>query len=135
MPRRGAHVLELVVLAADADDLLRGRGAAVGAHVATGEDVLELHHPGVGEEEGRIVRGNEGAARTDLVAVPREELEKCLPDLVGRAAHRGTLLPGKRPLRNYGGPWPPAARFADHGGLVRPPRLASRPLPLRAPPA
>jgi len=47
--RRGPHVFEIVVLAADPHALLRRGGAAVRALVQPEEDVLELDHPGVGE--------------------------------------------------------------------------------------
>jgi hypothetical protein len=47
------------VLAAGADAFLRARGARVIALLAAEEDVLELVHAGVGEEQRRIARGNE----------------------------------------------------------------------------
>jgi hypothetical protein len=50
-----ADVLEVVVLAAGAHAFLRGGGAAVGTLVETEEDVLELVHPGVGEQQRRVL--------------------------------------------------------------------------------
>ena len=64
-----ADVLEVVVLAAGAHAFLRGRGARVGPLLGAGEDVLELHHAGVGEQQGRIVARHERRRRHDLVAV------------------------------------------------------------------
>ena len=55
MPQRRPDVVEVVVLAADAHALLRRRRARVGALLLAEEDVLELVHPGVGEEQRRIV--------------------------------------------------------------------------------
>src|SRR5207244_11717870 len=53
---RGApDVLEVVVLPTGADALLRGGGARVVALLAPQEAVLELVHPGVREEERRVV--------------------------------------------------------------------------------
>ena len=48
-----ADVFEVVVLAAGADALLAGGGAGVVAALGAEEDVLELVHAGVGEEQGR----------------------------------------------------------------------------------
>jgi len=49
MPRRGAHVLEVVVLAADAHALLRRGGALVRPGLPAREHILELDHPRVRE--------------------------------------------------------------------------------------
>jgi hypothetical protein len=61
--RRVADVLQVVVLAAGAHAFLGGDGAAVIPRLGTGEDVLELHHAGVGEEERRVVVGDERRSR------------------------------------------------------------------------
>ena len=51
-----ADIVEVVVLAAGAHAFLRGGGAAVGALFPAGEDVLELHHAGIGEhQQSRVV--------------------------------------------------------------------------------
>ena len=67
-----ADILEIVVLAAGAHAFLRRRGAAVGPLLEAGEDVLELHHAGVGEHQRRVVARHERARRHDLVAVAAE---------------------------------------------------------------
>ena len=72
MPGGVADILEIVVLAPGAHALLRGRGAAVGALLQAGEDVLELHHAGVGEHQRGIVARHERARGYDLVAVLAE---------------------------------------------------------------
>jgi hypothetical protein len=59
MPPGEAHLLEIVVLAAGADALLRGDGAAVVPVLLAEEDALELDHAGIGEQQGRIVGGNQ----------------------------------------------------------------------------
>ena len=71
---RVAHVLEIVVLAARADALLRGRRPRVGARFEAGEDVLELHHAGVREHQRRVVARHQGARLNDFVAVLAEVL-------------------------------------------------------------
>ena len=63
MPRRVAHVLEVVVLAARAHAALRARGAHVVALCPAEENILELHHAGVGEEQRRVVARHERARR------------------------------------------------------------------------
>ena len=55
MARGVADIVEVVVLAAGAHAFLRGGGALVGPLLDAGEDVLELHHAGIGEHQGRIV--------------------------------------------------------------------------------
>ena len=60
MVARGiADVVEIVVFAAGADAFLRRRGAKIRALLDAGENVLELHHPRVGEHERRIVARHE----------------------------------------------------------------------------
>ena len=76
-------VLEVVVLAAGADALLRGRRAGVVALLAAGEHVLELDHPGVREEQRGIVLRHERRARDAAVALLLEEAEEGLADLGG----------------------------------------------------
>ena len=90
-----ADVIEVVVLAAGADALLRIGGAGVaagdcarpfadiGAALAE-EDGDELVHARVGEEEVRRIR-HERAARHDGVLLLTEEIEEALADL--RAGH------------------------------------------------
>ena len=86
MARGVADVFEIVVLAAGAHAFLRGGGALVGALLDAGEDVLELHHAGVGEHQGRVVARHERRRRHDLVAGLGEIVEKARPDVVD-AAH------------------------------------------------
>ncbi len=90
MPRGVADIVEIVVLAAGAHAFLRGGGAHIGALLDAGEDVLELHHAGIGEHQGRVVARHQRRRRHDLVAVVGEEFEECRPDLVN-AAHIGPI--------------------------------------------
>ena len=76
MAERRPDVVEIVVLAADAHHLLRRRGARVVALLAAEEQVLELVHAGVGEEQRRIVGRDERRAGDDAVAVLLEVLRK-----------------------------------------------------------
>ncbi|ESY36729.1 hypothetical protein X747_26690 [Mesorhizobium sp. LNJC384A00] len=77
-----ADIVEVVVLAAGAHALLSGRGARIGPLLQAGEDVLELHHAGIGEHQRRVVARHERARRDDLVALLAEIVEECRPDLV-----------------------------------------------------
>ncbi len=81
VPERRPDVLEVVVLAADAHALLRGRRTRVVARVPAKEDVLELVHPGIGEEERRIVVRHQRRAGDDAMAVPFEIPEKGRADV------------------------------------------------------
>jgi hypothetical protein len=87
MVARGvADIVEVVMLAAGADAFLRGGGALVGTLLDAGEDVLELHHAGIGEHQRRVVARHQRRRRHDLVAFRREVIQKGRPDLVD-AAH------------------------------------------------
>ena len=88
MARGVADVVEIVVLAARPHAFLRGRGAAVGAPLDAGEDVLELHHAGIGEHQSRIVARHERTRRHDLVAVFGEKLQEVRSDFVYAAHER-----------------------------------------------
>src|SRR6185369_11687156 len=76
MARRLADLVEVVVLAAGAHALLRGRRTLVAAGLRAGEHVLELVHAGVREEQRRVVLRNERARRDDLVVVLLEKLQE-----------------------------------------------------------
>src|SRR5271156_5309824 len=98
MARGIADIVEVVVLAAGADALLRRRRPHVGALFDPGEHVLELDHPGVGEHERRIVARHERARRDDRVPVPGEELEEARSNFVDAAHLRISPEPGCRPI-------------------------------------
>ncbi len=88
-----AHLLEIVVLAADAEALLRIHGAAVRARVLPEEHLLELHHARVDEQQARVVLGNQRGARHDGVPALPEEVEEAVADLV--AGHYCPVLPAR----------------------------------------
>ena len=87
-----ADVVEVVVLAARAHAFLGGSRAPVGPGLGAGEDVLELHHAGVGEHQRRVVARHERARVHDLVLVGGEIVEKLRADFVD--ARHGTTLHG-----------------------------------------
>ena len=89
VPVRRPDVVEIVVLAADAHALLRGRGAAVVAALAAQEHVLELVHPRVGEQQGGVVGRDQRRAGSDAVVLRLEELQEGAPDLSSRHADTG----------------------------------------------
>ena len=95
------------MLAAGAHALLRGGRAHVGARLLAGEDVLELHHAGVGEHQRRVVARHQRRRRHDLVAVLLEEVEVSAADVVD-GGHRSAF--GKAPAapaasRSGAGSW------------------------------
>ena len=73
---RGADLLQVVVLAGDAQDLLGGGGAAVGACLQAEEGVLERDHPGVGEQQGGVAAGDQRCAGHLGVAVADEVVQE-----------------------------------------------------------
>ena len=95
--RRVADVVEVVVLAAGADALLGRRGPRVRTTLKPREDVLELHHPGVGEHQRRVVARHQRARGDDLVALAPEELQEGRPDIADTAhvVHKARRSKGK----------------------------------------
>src|SRR5712672_3511322 len=77
-----ADIFEVVMLAAGADAFLRGGGFVVFALFEAEEDVFELVHAGVGEEQGGIAVGNERRAAHAAMAFALEEAQEGLPDFV-----------------------------------------------------
>ena len=81
--RRPPDLLEVVVLAGDAQAALVVDGAVVGARLGAGQDVLELDHPRVREEQRRVAGRDEAGAGHDGVAALGEELDEAAADLGG----------------------------------------------------
>ncbi len=71
-----AHVLQVVVLAAGAHALLRRGGAVVVALLQAEEDVLELVHAGVGEQQRGVVGRDERGGVDFLVSLGDEIVQK-----------------------------------------------------------
>src|SRR5262249_37295479 len=80
---RPPHLLEIVVLAGDPQDALVVDRAAVAPLLGPGEDVLELDHPRVREEERLVARRHEAGAGPRGVAALLEELDEAPADLRG----------------------------------------------------
>src|SRR5690606_35962778 len=76
MTGRVAYVFEVVVLASGAHAALGGDGAIVAALVLAQEDVLELHHAGVGEQQRRVIGRHQRRAGDDFVATVPEKFEE-----------------------------------------------------------
>jgi hypothetical protein len=82
MARGVADIVQVVVLAAGADAFLRRGGADVGTPLLPGEDVLELHHAGVGEHQGRVIARHQRRAFDHLVPVAGKVVEEGGADVV-----------------------------------------------------
>ena len=82
VPGGVADIVEVVVLAARAHAFLGGGGARVGPALLAGEDVLELHHAAVGEQQRRVVARHQRAAWHDLVPMAGEVVQEGGADVV-----------------------------------------------------
>ena len=89
-----AYVLEVVVLATGADALLAGGGAGVGALVGAEEDVLELVHACVGEQQGGVVLGDERRGVNAAVLFALEEAKEVFANLGSCAGDHPSSLQG-----------------------------------------
>src|SRR5690242_5283583 len=70
------HVLEVIVFAPGTDAALARGSADVIAFVFPEEDVLELHHARIREQQGGVVSGHERARRYDRMAALAKELQE-----------------------------------------------------------
>ncbi len=77
-----ADVFEVVVFAAGANAFLAGGGAVVVALLEAEENVLELVHSRIGEEQRGIVRRDERRAADRAVPALLEEAQKCFARFV-----------------------------------------------------
>ena len=77
-----ADVFEVVVFSSGAHAFLAGSGGFVVALFEAEENVLELVHPGVGEEQRGVVSGDERRTAHDAVAALFEKFQKCFADFV-----------------------------------------------------
>ncbi|SBT10051.1 hypothetical protein PROAA_370005 [Candidatus Propionivibrio aalborgensis] len=93
MARGVANVFKIVMLAAGPNALLRSCCAIVGPLVEAQEYILELVHPGIGKQQGRILMRNERTGCHDLVAFGLKELEKFIAYF--GAFHRKLSLNGQ----------------------------------------
>ena len=75
------------MLAADPHALLRGGRPLVVAPLPAEEHVLELVHPGVGEQQRRVVGRDERRAGRDAVALRLEELQEGPADFSAASSH------------------------------------------------
>ena len=86
-----ADIVEIIVLATGPYTFLRGCGTAIGALFNAGKDILELHHTGIGEHQGRIIARHQGARVHNLMAMFSKIIQKCGPDFI-HAAHAPSPL-------------------------------------------
>src|SRR5207245_3494516 len=77
-----SHVFEVVVFAAGAHAFLRRGRALVVALLEPEENVLELVHARIGKKQSRIADGDERGAAHHAMAVLREEIQECAPNLM-----------------------------------------------------
>jgi len=80
--------VEVVVLTRNAQALLGVNCAGVGAGFGAQEDVLKLHHSGVGEEQGAIPARDERGTGHDGVPALSEKVEERLTNLVAGKIHK-----------------------------------------------
>ena len=80
-----ADLVKIIVFAASPHTALRTDGTSVAAFLGTEKHILELHHAGIGEQQGRIIAGNQRAAGHYGMAFTGKEIQEILADLRTRA--------------------------------------------------
>ena len=92
MAGRPADLLEVVVLAGDPQAALVVDRPGIGAGLRAGEDLLELDHARVREQEGLVARRDEARAGHGRVPALLEELDEPSPDLGRRQRDDARVL-------------------------------------------
>src|SRR5579863_10326533 len=82
MAVREADIFQVVMLAAGPHAFLRTRRARVFALVEAQENVLELIHSGVGEQQSRVVRRHERRTAHDTMAALTEKFQERAADFI-----------------------------------------------------
>ncbi len=90
-----ADRFEIVMLAGNSQAFLDVDDAHVLRCAHAKEIILELHHPGVDEEQGRVALGNQRGRRHDRVTALGEEIEKRLSNFCGCPAHGEMIVAGE----------------------------------------
>ena len=85
-----AHFIEIIMLAAGSQAFLRRDGPRIVAFFIPEENVFELVHTSVNEQEGRIVRRQERRRMNGLMALLLKIIEKFLTDLA--SFHRRKIV-------------------------------------------
>ena len=81
VPGTGPDVLQVVVLAGHPEAFLGGHRARRVRLLDAEEVVLELDHPGIDEQQGRIVARHEGRTRHLRVSAAGVEVDEAAPDV------------------------------------------------------
>jgi len=91
MPAGQTDLLEVVVLASRPYALLTGGGTDIIALLLSQKNPLELHHPGVGEEQGGVILGRERRRGHQAVPPSHKKIEEETSD--GTGFHGGNIQP------------------------------------------
>src|SRR4030042_670070 len=75
------HLVQVIVFPRYTEAFLRRGGPLVAPLLQAEEDILKLVHPGVGEQDGRVVLREERRTGGDFMVFPGEEVEETLPAL------------------------------------------------------
>ena len=81
-----SHIFKIVMLTSRANTTLRGNRFIVWTFLYAQKNILELHHPGVGKQQSRIVPRNQGTTRHDFMIPVAEIIQEGVSD-VGTAFH------------------------------------------------
>src|SRR5690606_29190890 len=100
--RGEADIVEVIVLAAGAHAFLRRRRRGIGPLFNASEDVLELHHAGIGEHQRGIVTRHERAGCHGFMAVTGKVIDKARTEIVYAGHQLAFMRNGheRRPLKN-----------------------------------
>jgi hypothetical protein len=123
--RRIADVVEVIVLATGPHTFLRGRGAWRRRGLDPSKVVLERHHPGIDEQQRRIVLRDQGRRGHNPVITTAKIVQKQTANVIQTWHCRSTT---KKPVPQSGNLPPPSrtARFKQAGGQAQRKRRSNR---------
>ena len=90
-----ADRFEIVMLARNTQAFLNVDDAQVRRSAHAEEIILELHHPGVDEEQGGVALGNQRGGRHDRMTALGEKIEKRLSNFGSSPAHVVQIVAGE----------------------------------------
>src|ERR1019366_1572884 len=119
----------IVMLARDAQAFLTIDYARTRGRADAQEVILELDHPGVGEQQGGIALGNQRRRRHDRMTARGEEIEKRPSNLCSSPAHGEFIVAGEGKITKLSAN-PPVGGGVPPPPIIRAPRRwRARPLP------
>ena len=91
------------MFSASTNTALAGHRSGVRRGGGTGEEILELHHTGVGKQQGRVITGDQWRRGHECVVLAGIKIQKALTNFLHRKHRISLLLRTKQSRENTSG--------------------------------